>query len=60
MLVAIPVPYAVVKRDRNLRIIRVASQSDAAKFTDTAKKAGFNAQFKLGKSKQNWYVRIWK
>lgn len=54
------VPHTVVRRARNVRIVRVASQSDAAKFAHGCKQCGLDAKFKLGKSKQHWYVRVAK
>lgn len=52
------VPHVVVRRARNERVVRVASQSDAAKFAHGCKRLGLRAKFKLGKSKRAWYVRV--
>ena len=52
------VPFVVVRRAHNERVVRVASQSEAARFAHACKLRGLVAKFKLGKSKQYWYVRV--
>ncbi len=52
------VPHVVVRRAKNERVVRVSSQSDAAKFAHGCKQLGLAAKFKLGKSKRCWYVRV--
>lgn len=54
------IPHTVVRRARNERIVRVDSQSDAAKFAHGCKQCGLVAKFKLGKTKRHWYVRVTK
>lgn len=54
------IPHDVVRRAKNVRVVRVASQSDAAKFAHGCQQLGLVAKFKLGKSKQHWYVRVTK
>lgn len=52
------IPHTVVRRARNERIVRVASQSAAARFAHGCKQCGLEAKFKLGKAKTHWYVRV--
>lgn len=54
------VPFAVVRRAHNERVVRVATQSEAARFAHGCKVLGLAAKFKLGKSKRCWYVRVTK
>lgn len=54
------IPHTVVRREKNLRIVRVASQSAAARFAHGCKQLGLVAKFKLGKSKRHWYVLVTK
>lgn len=56
----VTIPHVVVYRDKNVRIVRVASQSAAARFAHGCQQLGLVAKFKLGKSKQHWYVRVTK
>jgi hypothetical protein len=58
-----PVSFKVIRSEKNLRIVSVASQGDAAKFASACKKADMQAQFRKGKteaSKHLWFVRVWK
>lgn len=58
-----PVPFKVIRSEQNHRIVSVASQSDAARFASSCKKAGLRVQFRKGKtdaSKHLWFVRVWK
>lgn len=54
------IPHTVVRREKNLRIVRVGSQSDAAKFAHGCAQCGLVTKFKLGRSKRYWYVRVVK
>lgn len=54
------IPHTVVRRAKGMRIVRVDSQSDAAKFAHGCKQRGLEAKFKLGKAKRHWYVRVTK
>lgn len=56
----VTIPHTVVRREKNLRIVRVASQSAAARFAHGCKQLGLVAKFKLGKSKRHWYVLVTK
>lgn len=56
-----PVPFTTVRRAHNLRIVSVASQSDAQKFRVACERAGLKAQHKKGRiGAKTWFVRVWK
>ena len=48
----------LVKENEHEIIFQANSQSEAAKAANAGKKCGFTVQYKLGKSKKYWYVKM--